>query len=198
MDLRHWRAGHPMRGLPCAERLPGIQITRRNGEGESVQIRGLSANFTRLEIDGRCTSSSFQRADPSREAAMSIFSADLYDTIERRDLANERVENNRSWGLLSDAMLADPEAQANLSDLRFPRRVRYLRQTGETRKLNLAGRLEVVATPGLTLYLHGLHTEEAREEDRSRLQVTFADGVMQEGTRTGPARPWSPAHSSAP
>lgn len=106
----------------------------------------------------------------------------LAGTFERRDLASERVENNRNWGLLSEPLLSDAEGQSDLLGLRFPRRVRYLRQTGETEKLNLAGRLEVVATPDLTLYLHGLHTEEAREEDRSRLQVTFADGVLQEGT----------------
>ena len=35
------------------QRISGVQITRNNGEGEAVNIRGLSSNFTRVEVDGR-------------------------------------------------------------------------------------------------------------------------------------------------
>lgn len=239
----------------AAERLLGVQITRRNGEGETVQIRGLSADFTRLEIDGRRTSSSFQRADPSREAAMSIFAANLYDMIEiikspkasdveggiggivrlttkdpfeldapsyavdigisggefrsalqpqiqayysdifhqdrlglwlagayeERDLISERVENNRTWLPVGEDLLSNPVAQADLIGLRYPRRVRYLRQTGEARKYNLAGKLQFRPSSRLSAYLHGLYTDEQRDELRARLQVLFSDGFVFSG-----------------
>ena len=64
------------------QRVPGVQITRNNGEGEQVNIRGLSANFTRIEIDGRSTSVTIDSADPERGSTLSVFASDLYNSIE--------------------------------------------------------------------------------------------------------------------
>ncbi|MEZ5938580.1 MAG: TonB-dependent receptor plug domain-containing protein [Hyphomonadaceae bacterium] len=64
------------------QRVTGVQITRNNGEGESVNIRGLSANFTRVEIDGRSTNVTIDSANPDRASVLSVFASDLYSTIE--------------------------------------------------------------------------------------------------------------------
>lgn len=239
----------------AAARLPGVQITRRDGEGATVQIRGLSAAFTRLEVDGRRTSSSFQRADPTRESTLSIFAPDLYDTIEviksprasdvegsiggivrlttkdpfaigeralsidvgsvidsnsetllpylqmsysdvalknrlgvwfagtyrERNLSDDRVENNRDWILLEPEMLLDLSDPSSLSGLRLPRRVRYFRQVGTSERYNFAGKLIYEVTPDITAYLHGLYTQETRDETRARLQVLFSDGRLTDG-----------------
>ncbi|MAK61642.1 MAG: hypothetical protein CMK09_11735 [Ponticaulis sp.] len=64
------------------QRISGVQITRANGEGEAVNIRGLSSNFTRVEVDGRSASVTIDSSDPGRSSTLSVFSSDLYNTIE--------------------------------------------------------------------------------------------------------------------
>ncbi|MEL7042885.1 MAG: TonB-dependent receptor [Pseudomonadota bacterium] len=64
------------------QRIAGVQITRNNGEGEQVNIRGLSAQFTRVELDGRSTNVTIDSADPERGSSLSVFASDLYNSIE--------------------------------------------------------------------------------------------------------------------
>lgn len=64
------------------QRITGVQITRNNGEGEQVNIRGLDATFTRVEIDGRSTNVTIDSANPERASVLSVFASDLYNSIE--------------------------------------------------------------------------------------------------------------------
>lgn len=64
------------------QRIAGVQITRSNGEGEQVNIRGLSADFTRVELDGRSTNVTIDSSDPGRSSSLSVFASDLYNSIE--------------------------------------------------------------------------------------------------------------------
>ncbi|MEO1039542.1 MAG: TonB-dependent receptor [Pseudomonadota bacterium] len=64
------------------QRLPGLSMIRRNGEGEAVSIRGLSPEFTRIEIDGRTTIVNAETSDPERASLLSVFNPDLYARIE--------------------------------------------------------------------------------------------------------------------
>ena len=64
------------------QRLSGVSLTRNNGEGEAITIRGLSPTFTRVEIDGRSTSMTMDESDPERATNLSSFSSDLYTQIE--------------------------------------------------------------------------------------------------------------------
>lgn len=64
------------------QRLSGVSLTRVNGEGESITVRGLSPNFTRVEIDGRSTAVTSDQANPGRASVLSTFSSDLYSSIE--------------------------------------------------------------------------------------------------------------------
>ena len=64
------------------QRITGVQITRNNGEGESINIRGLSPNFTRVEVDGRSTTVTIDSSEPERASVLSVFTSDLYNSIE--------------------------------------------------------------------------------------------------------------------
>lgn len=66
----------------AVQRISGVSLTRNNGEGESVTIRGLSPTFTRVEVDGRSTSVTIDSSDPERASVLSVFSSDLYQSIE--------------------------------------------------------------------------------------------------------------------
>lgn len=64
------------------QRISGTSLTRNNGEGESVTIRGLDPRFTRIEIDGRTTAVTIDSANPERESVLSVFASDLYNEIQ--------------------------------------------------------------------------------------------------------------------
>lgn len=64
------------------QRISGVSLTRNNGEGESISIRGLSPAFTRIEIDGRSTAVTADSSEPGRDSILSVFASDLYNSIE--------------------------------------------------------------------------------------------------------------------
>ena len=64
------------------QRIAGVSITRTNGEGESVTIRGLDPTFTRIEIDGRTTMVTADSANPERASVLNVFASELYNRIE--------------------------------------------------------------------------------------------------------------------
>ena len=64
------------------QRISGVSLTRNNGEGESVSIRGLSPEFTRVELDGRSMMVTADQSEPGRASLLSVFASDLYSQIE--------------------------------------------------------------------------------------------------------------------
>jgi len=68
--------------VEAISRISGVSLTRNNGEGESVSIRGLSPTFTRVEVDGRSTVVTSDQSNPTRASSLSNFSSDLYSEIE--------------------------------------------------------------------------------------------------------------------
>lgn len=64
------------------QRITGVAMTRNNGEGEKVSVRGLNPNFTRVEIDGRSSMVTVDDSSPERDAQLSVFNSDLYRSIE--------------------------------------------------------------------------------------------------------------------
>jgi len=64
------------------QRIAGLSLTRLDGEGKSISIRGLEPTFTRVEIDGRTTLVTFGESSPERASALSIFASDLFETVE--------------------------------------------------------------------------------------------------------------------
>jgi len=64
------------------QRISGVAMTRNNGEGEKVSVRGLNPNFTRVEINGRSSMMTVDDNSPERDAQLSVFNSDLYNSIE--------------------------------------------------------------------------------------------------------------------
>lgn len=64
------------------QRISGVAMTRNNGEGEKVSVRGLNPNFTRVEINGRSSMVTVDDSSPERDAQLSVFNSDLYNSIE--------------------------------------------------------------------------------------------------------------------
>ncbi len=64
------------------QRISGVSLTRNNGEGEFITVRGLAPEFTRVEIDGRSTAMTADQSNPGREVLLSVFDADLYRSID--------------------------------------------------------------------------------------------------------------------
>lgn len=63
------------------QRITGVAMTRNNGEGEKVAVRGLNPNFTRVEINGRSSMVTVDDSSPERDAQLSVFNSDLYSSI---------------------------------------------------------------------------------------------------------------------
>ncbi len=66
----------------AVQRISGVALTRNNGEGQYVSIRGMAPDFTRVEVDGRSTFMTSDQSDPGRAVLLSVFSSDLYNNIE--------------------------------------------------------------------------------------------------------------------
>ncbi|WP_300396769.1 TonB-dependent receptor plug domain-containing protein [Henriciella sp.] len=60
------------------QRVPGVSITRDQGEGQFVTIRGLPPEFSRTTINGMTATSS----DNGRAVPLDLFASDLFSTIE--------------------------------------------------------------------------------------------------------------------
>jgi len=62
------------------QRVPGITISRRKGEGSTVQIRGTPANFTTVSINGEQIPSVEQ--DGLRNESLDLIPADMIGSME--------------------------------------------------------------------------------------------------------------------
>ena len=78
------------------QRIAGVQITRNNGEGEAVNIRGLSANFTRVEVDGRSASVTIDSADNSVKGSNDV-------AVELRFSASMGMFSIARWSAMKKA-----------------------------------------------------------------------------------------------
>lgn len=70
------------------QRMPGIAITREGGEGRQITVRGLSANFSRVTLNGMdaltqsaSTLDSRNTVSTSRAFDFNVFSADLFSQL---------------------------------------------------------------------------------------------------------------------
>ncbi len=69
------------------QRIPGVTITRSGGEGRNISVRGLSAQYTRIRINGMETSTTTGGTDATggnnrlRSFDFNIFSSDLFSNL---------------------------------------------------------------------------------------------------------------------
>ena len=239
------------------QRITGVAMTRNNGEGEKVSVRGLNPNFTRVEINGRSSMVTVDDSSPERDAQLSVFNSDLYNSIEvikspsardveggiggtvklntfkplqigkmsyggevsyatndfkdsdepgfsgfysnifadgkagflvqatyeERDRRVDRVESNQAFDIVDTGFLKDDSdpAQLALVGSAYPERTRYFQKRGDNPRFNLTSTLQFQPTEDLELYIDGLISREERDEDRSRIQMTWSRGDLISG-----------------
>ena len=115
------------------QRIPGVAISRVNGEGRSISVRGLGPEYTRVRINGMEAIGTTGGTDNSggvnrgRGFDFNIFSSDLFNSIAVRKTATADVEEG-SLGATVDLQSSRPfdykkstaviSAQASYNDLK--------------------------------------------------------------------------------
>lgn len=114
------------------QRIPGVAISRVNGEGRSISVRGLGPEYTRVRINGMEAIGTTGGTDNSggvnrgRGFDFNIFSSDLFSNLAVRKTATADVEEG-SLGATVDLTITRPfdfrdptvslSAQASYNDL---------------------------------------------------------------------------------
>lgn len=95
------------------QRIPGVAISRRSGEGRQVTVRGLGADYTRVRVNGMeaiATSSGTSNSggtNRGRGFDFNIFSSDLFNSLVVRKTASAEVDEG-SLGATVDLNSARP------------------------------------------------------------------------------------------
>ncbi len=114
------------------QRIPGVSISRINGEGRRISVRGLGSEYTRVRINGMeaitTTGGTANSGGTNRGRGFdfNIFASDLFNSIAVRKTASAEVEEG-SLGATVDLDTASPfdnpkpqlvlSAQASYNDL---------------------------------------------------------------------------------
>ena len=88
------------------QRVPGVNITRVGGEGQQINVRGLSADFTRVRINGMETIST-GLGNRGRAFDFNIFASELFSRIDVRKSQSAAVEEG-SLGATVDLSTGKP------------------------------------------------------------------------------------------
>ncbi|MCY1670859.1 TonB-dependent receptor [Novosphingobium sp. SL115] len=95
------------------QRIPGVAISRVNGEGRNISVRGLGPEYTRVRINGMEAIGTTGGTDNSggvnrgRGFDFNIFSSDLFNSLAVRKTASADVEEG-SLGATVDLNIARP------------------------------------------------------------------------------------------
>ena len=95
------------------QRIPGVAITRRSGEGRQISVRGLGPDYTRVRMNGMeaiATSSGTSNSggtNRGRGFDFNIFSSDLFSTLVVRKTASAEVDEG-SLGATVDLNSSKP------------------------------------------------------------------------------------------
>ncbi len=95
------------------QRIPGVSITRSNGEGRNISVRGLGPQFTRVRLNGMEAMSSMGSTDAEggtnrgRNFDFNIFASELFNNITVRKTAEAEVEEG-SLGATVDLRTSRP------------------------------------------------------------------------------------------
>jgi len=95
------------------QRIPGVAISRVNGEGRNISVRGLGPEYTRVRINGMEAIGTTGGTDNSggvnrgRGFDFNIFSSDLFNSLAVRKTATADVEEG-SLGATVDLTIARP------------------------------------------------------------------------------------------
>lgn len=73
------------------QRLPGVTIERDGGQGRTISVRGLNADFTRVRINGLEAQAAYG-GNRSRGFDFSIFASELFNSITVRKTQSAEIE----------------------------------------------------------------------------------------------------------
>lgn len=88
------------------QRLPGVTIERDAGQGRTISVRGLSADFTRVRING-LEAQAAAGGNRSRGFDFSIFASELFNSITVRKTQSAEIEEG-SLGATVDLQTGRP------------------------------------------------------------------------------------------
>ncbi|WP_157884371.1 TonB-dependent receptor [Paraglaciecola hydrolytica] len=73
------------------QRIPGVAISRSNGEGSTITVRGLNSDFTRTHLNGMQTQS-IVGGTSSRTFQFNTFASELFNRLEVRKTTNAAMD----------------------------------------------------------------------------------------------------------
>jgi iron complex outermembrane receptor protein len=88
------------------QRVPGVNIDRVGGEGKQISVRGLSADFTRVRVNGMETIST-GAGNGGRAFDFNIFASELFSRIDVRKSQSAEIEEG-SLGATVDLATGKP------------------------------------------------------------------------------------------
>lgn len=94
------------------QRIPGISIQRDGGEGRAITVRGLSAQFTRVRLNGLetvATSSDGASANRDRSFDFNVFASELFSSLVVHKTAEASLDEG-SLGAVVDLNTGNPLA----------------------------------------------------------------------------------------
>ncbi len=94
------------------QRIPGISIQRDGGEGRSITVRGLGAQFTRVRVNGLetiATSSDGASANRDRSFDFNVFASELFSSLVVHKTAEASLDEG-SLGAVVDLNTGNPLA----------------------------------------------------------------------------------------
>lgn len=95
------------------QRIPGVSITREGGEGRQISVRGLTAQFTRVRINGLEALATTGGTDPTggvnrgRSFDFNVFASDLFNSLSVRKTQDAQTDEG-SLGSTVDLQTARP------------------------------------------------------------------------------------------
>ena len=93
------------------QRLPGVTIERVNGQGTTISVRGLGADFTRTRING-LEAQAASGGNRNRSFDFSMFASELFNSIKVRKTQSAEIEEG-SLGSTVDLQTGRPLDFAN-------------------------------------------------------------------------------------
>jgi TonB-dependent receptor len=92
------------------QRIPGVAITRDQGEGRALSVRGLGPDFTRVRINGmeaQASTDGYSGANRGRGFDFNVFASELFNRIDVRKTPSADVEEG-SLGATVDLTTGHP------------------------------------------------------------------------------------------
>lgn len=92
------------------QRIPGVAISRDQGEGRALSVRGLGPDFTRVRINGmeaQASTDGYSGANRGRGFDFNVFASELFNRIDVRKTPSADVEEG-SLGATVDLVTGHP------------------------------------------------------------------------------------------